>query len=89
MLAFILPLAFTMVTIALLLNLYRLILGPSVSDRILALDTLYINAIALFIMLSLYLENSLYFESALLIAVMGFVSTLALSKFLLRGDIIE
>ncbi|MCD6260092.1 MAG: K+/H+ antiporter subunit F [Helicobacteraceae bacterium] len=89
MLAFILPLAFTMVTIALLLNLYRLILGPSVSDRILALDTLYINAIALFIMLSLYLENSLYFESALLIAVMGFVSTLALSKYLLRGDIIE
>lgn len=89
MLAFILPLAFTMVTIALLLNLYRLILGPSVSDRILALDTLYINAIALFIMLSLYLENSLYFESAILIAVMGFVSTLALSKYLLRGDIIE
>lgn len=89
MLAFIMPLAFTMVTIALLLNLYRLILGPSVSDRILALDTLYINAIALFIMLSLYLENSLYFESALLIAVMGFVSTLALSKYLLRGDIIE
>ncbi|MDY0122441.1 MAG: K+/H+ antiporter subunit F [Sulfurimonas sp.] len=89
MLAFIMPLAFTMVTIALLLNLYRLVLGPSVSDRILALDTLYINAIALFIMLSLYLENSLYFESALLIAVMGFVSTLALSKYLLRGDIIE
>lgn len=89
MLAFILPLGFTMITLALLLNLYRLILGPSVSDRILALDTLYINAIALFIMLSLYLENSLYFESALLIAVMGFVSTLALSKYLLRGDIIE
>ena len=89
MLAFIMPLAFTMVTIALLLNLYRLLLGPSVSDRILALDTLYINAIALFIMLSLYLENPLYFESALLIAVMGFVSTLALSKYLLRGDIIE
>ncbi|MCK9337299.1 MAG: K+/H+ antiporter subunit F [Arcobacteraceae bacterium] len=89
MLEFTLPIAFVMITIALILNLYRMIVGPTVMDRILALDTLYINAIALLIMFSLYLGNTLYFEAALLIAVMGFVGTVALSKYLLRGDIME
>lgn len=89
MLDFILPVAFAMATIALILNLYRLLIGPSVSDRILALDTLYINSIAILILFSLYLGNVLYFEAALLIAVMGFVGTVALSKYLLRGDIME
>lgn len=63
--------------------------GPSVADRILALDTLYINSIALIILLGLYNHSPLYFEGALLIAMLGFVSTAALSKYLLRGDIIE
>lgn len=58
-------------------------------DRILALDTLYINAIALIILFGLLQGSPLYFEAALLIAVMGFVGTLALSKYLLRGDIME
>lgn len=89
MLEFTLPIAFVMITIALILNLYRMIVGPTVMDRILALDTLYINSIALLIMFSLYLGNTLYFEAALLIAVMGFVGTVALSKYLLRGDIME
>ncbi|CAM3596796.1 K+/H+ antiporter subunit F [Arcobacter aquimarinus] len=89
MLEFVLPVAFTMVAIAMILNIYRLIIGPSVADRILSLDTLYINSIALLIILSLYLGNTLYFEAALLIAVMGFVGTVALSKYLLRGDIME
>lgn len=89
MLEFTLPIAFVMITIALILNLYRMIIGPTVMDRILALDTLYINAIALLILFSLYLGNTLYFEAALLIAVMGFVGTVALSKYLLRGDIME
>lgn len=89
MLEFTLPIAFVMITIALILNLYRMIVGPTVMDRILALDTLYINAIALLILFSLYLGNTLYFEAALLIAVMGFVGTVALSKYLLRGDIME
>ena len=89
MLEFVLPIAFVMITIALILNLYRMIIGPTVMDRILALDTLYINAIALLILFSLYLGNTLYFESALIIAVMGFVGTVALSKYLLRGDIME
>jgi multicomponent K+:H+ antiporter subunit F len=89
MLEFILPVAFSIVAIALILNLYRLLIGPSVSDRILALDTLYVNSIAILVMFGLYLGNALYFEAALLIAVMGFVGTVALSKYLLRGDIME
>jgi len=81
--------AFAMVCLALLLSLYRLLLGPSVPDRILALDTLYINSIALLILLGISLKSVLYYESALLIALMGFMGTLALSKYLLRGDIME
>lgn len=84
-----LPIAFALVGLALLLSLMRLIKGPDIPDRILALDTLYINSIALLILLGLHLDTLLYFEAALLIAVMGFVGTIALSKYLLRGDIIE
>lgn len=81
--------AFIMVCLALLLSLYRLLVGPEVPDRILALDTLYINSIALLILLGISLKSALYYESALLIALMGFMGTLALSKYLLRGDIME
>lgn len=89
MLDIVIPLAMFMVALALVLNLYRLCLGPSLPDRILALDTMYINAIALLILFGIYERSTLYFEGALLIAVMGFVGTVALSKYLLRGDIIE
>ena len=75
--------------IALILNGWRLLIGPSTTDRILALDTLYINCIALIVMLGLYFKTTLYFEAALLIAMLGFVGTAALSKYILRGDIIE
>ncbi len=78
-----------LVLLALLMNVWRMLRGPSVADRILALDTLYINSIALIILLGLYNHSPLYFEGALLIAMLGFVSTAALSKYLLRGDIIE
>lgn len=84
-----LTVAFGLVSAAFALSFFRLIKGPSVPDRILALDTLYINAIALLVLLGIHLASPLYFEAALLIALMGFVSTVALSKFLLRGDIIE
>ena len=78
-----------MVGLALVLNTIRLLIGPSTADRILALDTLYINSIALIVLLGLYFASDMYFESALLIAMLGFVSTAALAKYLLRGDIIE
>ena len=89
MLSTALTLAFGLVAAAFAFSFYRLIKGPSVPDRILALDTLYINAIALLVLLGIHLASPLYFEAALLIALMGFVGTVALAKFLLRGDIIE
>jgi len=75
--------------LALLLNLWALIRGPSLPDRLLALDTMYINSIALLLSYGIYSASQLYFEAALLIAMLGFVSTVAVCKFLLRGDIIE
>lgn len=78
-----------MLSLAMLLCLLRLLKGPDLPDRVLALDTLYINAIALLILFGLLLRSNLYFEVALLIAVMGFVGTVAVAKYLLRGNIIE
>ena len=83
------PLAFAMLTAAQLLNLYRLLKGPTLLDRILALDTMYIDAIAMFILTGVYFRSTVYFEAALIIAVMGFIGTVATSKFLMRGDILE
>jgi|TARA_Y100000296_G_C4971952_1_gene156336 multicomponent K+:H+ antiporter subunit F len=76
-------------TLAMLLNVARLVMGPSVVDRVLALDTLYINALALIVLFGIWLASDLFFEAALLIAVMGFVGTVAVGKHLLHGDIID
>jgi len=84
-----LALASALVAAAFAMSFFRLLQGPSAVDRILALDTLYINAVALLVLLGIALASTLYFEAALLIALMGFVGTVALSKFILRGDIIE
>jgi multicomponent K+:H+ antiporter subunit F len=81
--------AMTMFGLGITLNLYRIVIGPSLPDRILALDTMYINTIALLVLYGIYQNSMVYFEVALLIAVMGFVGTVAMSKYLLRGDIIE
>ncbi|MBD3754653.1 MAG: K+/H+ antiporter subunit F [Gammaproteobacteria bacterium] len=89
MLNTVIEISFALVSLALVLSLLRLIKGPDLPDRILALDTLYINTIALLILFGLYQDSALYFEAALLIALMGFVGTVALSKYLLRGDIME
>ncbi|MBB3184323.1 multicomponent K+:H+ antiporter subunit F [Halomonas fontilapidosi] len=78
-----------LVVAALLLNVYRLAVGPDMPDRILALDTMYVNSIALIVLMGLWLNTKTYFESALLIAMLGFISTVAVCKYLLRGDIIE
>lgn len=89
MLGIVIPICLVLLGIALLLTVARLVRGPSVADRILALDTLSVEAIALIVLFGIWKGSGLYFEAALLIAVMGFVSTVALCKFLLRGDIIE
>lgn len=81
--------AFVLIGAAQVLNLYRLIRGPDITDRILALDTLGINAIALIVLYGIHTASTAYFEAALLLALLGFVGTVALCKFLLRGDIIE
>ncbi|MDH1279901.1 K+/H+ antiporter subunit F [Pseudomonas indoloxydans] len=77
------------ITLAMLLNVARLVKGPSIVDRVLALDTLYINALALIVLFGIWLASDLFFEAALLIAVMGFVGTVAVGKHLLHGDIID
>lgn len=89
MLAYVIPLCLAMLGLALLLATARLVKGPSLPDRVLALDTLYINAIALIILYGIWKNSELFFEVALLIAVLGFVSTVAVVKYMLRGDIIE
>lgn len=75
--------------LAMLLALYRLLRGPGLPDRVLALDTLYVNALALLIVVGIGLGDPVYFEAALLIAVFGFVGTIAAARFLRRGSIVE
>lgn len=77
------------ISASLLLNVYRLIVGPDVTDRILALDTMVINAIGLIVLTGILFGTTMYFEAALLFAMVGFVSTVAFCKFLLRGNVIE
>ena len=72
-----------------ILSMVRLVLGPTAGDRILALDTMVVNALGLVVMLGIYQGTQIYFEVSLLIAMLGFVSTVALARFILRGDIIE
>ncbi len=82
-------LALFMMGAALVLCLWRVVRGPAVPDRILALDTLYINTIALLVLLGVYFPSQVYFECAVVLAMSGFISTMAFCKYLLRGDIIE
>lgn len=89
MLATAMLIAFILMGLALMLALWRLWRGPTLPDRILALDTLYINTVALLVLLGIYWNSVIHFEAALIIALMGFIGTVALCKYLLRGDIIE
>ncbi|HEX7079726.1 MAG TPA: K+/H+ antiporter subunit F [Gammaproteobacteria bacterium] len=75
--------------LAMLLALVRLFLGPAAQDRILALDTFYLNGMLTLLMLGIRTRSTVYFDIALLIALFGFVSTIALAKFLLRGEVVE
>jgi multicomponent K+:H+ antiporter subunit F len=84
-----LPWAAGMLVLAMLLNLWRMLRGPDLPDRILALDTIYINALALVMLLGIRFRSSLYFELALVIAALGFIGTVALARHVLRGESIE
>jgi multicomponent K+:H+ antiporter subunit F len=74
---------------ALLLCVWRAWRGPRAEDRVLALDTLYVNAMLLVLTFGIRQQSSLFFEAALVIGLLGFVTTAALAKFLLRGEVIE
>ncbi len=76
-------------TLGLLMNLWRVVRAPGVGDRVLALDTMVINSIALLVLYGIAIGDAVYFEVSLIIAMVGFISTVAYARALLRGNIIE
>lgn len=78
-----------LLAVAMACALFRLVRGPRAQDRVLALDTLYVNATLAILTFGMREASTLYFEAALVIAVLGFVSSAALAKFLMRGEVIE
>jgi multicomponent K+:H+ antiporter subunit F len=80
---------FVCIGLALLMNLWRLAQGPSIPDRVLALDTMVINVISLIMLSGMLTATTVLFEAAMLFAMVGFISTVAYCKFVLRGDVIE
>ena len=78
-----------MLGLAMICATWRLLMGPRAQDRVLGLDTLYVNALLMLLTFGIQTGRTLYFESALVIALLGFVGTVALSKFLMRGEVIE
>jgi multicomponent K+:H+ antiporter subunit F len=81
--------ALAMLALAMLLCLFRLLRGPSMADRVLALDTLYINSLAGLMVAGVRLDDPTFFDAAIVIGMLGFIGTVAFAKYLLRGDIIE
>lgn len=81
--------AFIVVGLCQVMAMVRVLIGPDVGDRILALDTMVVNAIGLIVLMGLSQGSRIYFEASLIIAMLGFVSTVAYARFVLRGDIIE
>lgn len=79
----------TCIALALLLNIWRLLTAPTLTDRIVTLDTMTVNVIALVVLYGIWAGTGLYLEAAVLLALTGFVGTVAYCKYLLRGSIIE
>lgn len=77
------------ITVSMLLCLIRMIMGPSIVDRLLALDTLFLNATCLVIVLGIFWSTTALFEGALLVAMLGFVSTAALARYFTTGHVID
>jgi multicomponent K+:H+ antiporter subunit F len=91
--AFLLDMAITYalacIVLAMLFCTVRLLIGPAAHDRVLALDSLWMCCMLLALLLGMRFESLVYFEAAMVIALIGFVSTIALTKFLMRGEIVE
>lgn len=77
------------VSLAMVLCMWRLVVGPQSIDRVLAIDTLYLNTVALVLLLGMRLQTQLLFEAALIVAMLGFAATVGLARYLSRGDVIE
>jgi multicomponent K+:H+ antiporter subunit F len=88
-LAWSLIVAQAMLALAMACAAFRMVAGPRAQDRVLGLDTLYVNAMLLLLTAGIRSGNQLYFEAAVVIAVLGFIATMALAKFLMRGEVIE
>lgn len=88
-LAWAIPLTLVLLLFSMLMVSVRLLIGPTAQDRIMALDCMYVLGMYVMLSLSIYYDSTAYFEAALLIALLGFVSTAAMAKFLLRGEVIE
>lgn len=84
-----LPWIVLVLAVAMALAAWRLLRGPTLPDRVLALDALYVDALALLVVLGLWLGSGVYFELLLLIGLLGFIGTVALAKMLMRGDLVE
>lgn len=88
-LAWALALAQVMLGLSMICAICRIVLGPRAQDRVLGLDSLYVNAMLMLVVFGIQTGRTLYFEAALIIALLGFTATLALAKFLMRGEVIE
>ena len=77
------------ITLSMFMCLYRLIIGPSIVDRLLALDTLFLNATCLIVILGIYWSLTTMFEAALLVAMLGFISTVALARYFTTGHVVD
>ena len=88
-LAWALNVAEVMLGLSMIFATYRIASGPRAQDRVLGLDSLYVNAMLMLVVFGIQTGRTLYFEAALVIALLGFASTLALAKFLMRGEVIE
>jgi multicomponent K+:H+ antiporter subunit F len=78
-----------MLALAMALYVFRMLRGPRAQDRVIALDAFYVTAMLLIITLGMRTGSTLYFEAAVIIALLGFASSVALGKFLMRGEVIE
>lgn len=78
-----------LIGVSILLCTWRLYIGPTTPDRTIALDTIAINVLAFIVVLSIYKDTDIYFDAVLIIAIIAFVGTVAIAKYLIRGDIIE
>ncbi len=84
-----LPIAMFLLSLAILCCMVRILRGPAAQDRVLALDCMYLNGMLFMLVLGIFYNSNNYFEAALLISLIGFASSTAMAKFLLRGEVIE